>query len=64
MTAYEPIINYQVRSSRRPDILPPFNGEGNIHYFLYNETEVFLDIQFPEQTLISGKAVLGLGTIY
>ena len=57
VTAHEPIknyVDYQVRSSGRPDILPSFNGEETIHYFLYNETEVFLDIQLSEQTLISG----------
>ena len=57
VTAYEPIenhIDYFVRSSKKPDILPQFTGQGTIPFYLLSDSEVFLDIQLSEQTLISG----------
>ena len=57
VTAHEPIANhvdYFVRSSKKPDSLPSFNGVGTIHYYLHSASEIFLDLQLSEQTLISG----------
>ena len=34
--------------------MPQFTGQGTIPFYLLSDSEVFLDIQLSEQTLISG----------